>query len=472
VNTYAKTVGVALEPGSFQVTACANRLTNVGSNLYWNCALIQPQSGAGTVTSVGLSLPGTFTVSGSPVTSAGTLTAAWANQAANLVFAGPTSGGATTPTFRSLVSTDIANVNAASLTSGTIPNARFPATYPAGDGSGLTNLNASNLASGTVPNGRFPATLPAASGVNLTALNATQLTSGTVPNAAFPATLPAASGVNLTALNATNLGSGTVPAARMPALTGDVTTTVGTVATTLASTAVTPGTYADATHVGQFTVDAKGRLTNAVAVAITFPTVNLTSGVSGILPPANGGTGASTVPANGAIPIGNGTTYVSAQITGTTNQVVVTPGAGTITLSLPQSIATASKPQFACLTVGGSGCSGSEVLNYANGQVSPGYVSAGNCGAALTINFNAGGIQTSTLNAATCTFSFANPIAGNLYQLLVVQDATGGRLVTWPGTVSWFGGSAPTLSVGANKRDLCSFLWTGSAYLGSCLLGA
>lgn len=49
----------------------------------------------------------------------------------------------------------------------------------------------------------------------LTALNATQLTTGTVPDARFPATLPAASGVNLTALNAANLASGIVPDARM-----------------------------------------------------------------------------------------------------------------------------------------------------------------------------------------------------------------------------------------------------------------
>jgi hypothetical protein len=50
-----------------------------------------------------------------------------------------------------------------------------------GDGSLITALNATELTSGTVPNARFPATLPAASGANLTALNATQLTSGTVP---------------------------------------------------------------------------------------------------------------------------------------------------------------------------------------------------------------------------------------------------------------------------------------------------
>ena len=40
------------------------------------------------------------------------------------------------------------------------------------------------------------------SGANLTALNATQLTSGTVPDARFPATLPAVSGANLTGIQA------------------------------------------------------------------------------------------------------------------------------------------------------------------------------------------------------------------------------------------------------------------------------
>ena len=84
-----------------------------------------------------------------------------------------------------------------------------------GAGTSLTALNATNLGSGTVPDARFPATLPAASGINLTALNATNLGSGTVPDARFPATLPAASGINLTALNATNLGSGTVPVLRL-----------------------------------------------------------------------------------------------------------------------------------------------------------------------------------------------------------------------------------------------------------------
>lgn len=113
--------------------------------------------------------------------------------------------------------TSLADLNASNLTSGTVPDGRFPATLPAASGQNLTALNASNLASGTVPDARFPATLPAASGANLTALNASNLASGTVPDARFPATLPVANGSNLTNLNASNLASGTVPDARFPA---------------------------------------------------------------------------------------------------------------------------------------------------------------------------------------------------------------------------------------------------------------
>jgi len=71
-----------------------------------------------------------------------------------------------------------------------------------GSGNNLTALNANNLSSGVVPDARFPATLPAASGANLTSLNASELSSGTVPDGRFPATLPAASGVNLTNVSA------------------------------------------------------------------------------------------------------------------------------------------------------------------------------------------------------------------------------------------------------------------------------
>jgi dienelactone hydrolase len=111
---------------------------------------------------------------------------------------------------------NLTNLNADNLASGTVPDARFPATLPAANGSALTDLNATNLASGTVPDARFPATLPVISGANLTNLDADDLASGTVPDARFPATLPAASGVNLTALNASNVASGTLSSDRLP----------------------------------------------------------------------------------------------------------------------------------------------------------------------------------------------------------------------------------------------------------------
>jgi len=65
----------------------------------------------------------------------------------------------------------------------------------ANNGSNLTNLNATNLASGTVPDARFPATLPAISGANLTNLNASNLASGTVDNARLDADLAAIGGL-------------------------------------------------------------------------------------------------------------------------------------------------------------------------------------------------------------------------------------------------------------------------------------
>lgn len=63
--------------------------------------------GGGTVTSVGLSAPAELTVSGSPVTTSGTLGLSWASQTANSFFLGPASGAAAAPGFRAMVLADI-----------------------------------------------------------------------------------------------------------------------------------------------------------------------------------------------------------------------------------------------------------------------------------------------------------------------------------------------------------------------------
>jgi len=77
----------------------------------------------------------------------------------------------------------------------------------------LTALSASNLTSGTVPDARFPATLPAVSAANLTSIPAGNLT-GTVADA------------RISTLTASKL-SGALPAIDGSALTGIATTTGG-----------------------------------------------------------------------------------------------------------------------------------------------------------------------------------------------------------------------------------------------------
>lgn len=61
----------------------------------------------GTVTSVGLTVPGRQSVAGSPITSAGTLAVTDDPQNANEVFAGPSSGSPAVPGFRALVGDDL-----------------------------------------------------------------------------------------------------------------------------------------------------------------------------------------------------------------------------------------------------------------------------------------------------------------------------------------------------------------------------
>jgi hypothetical protein len=72
------------------------------------------ESFTGTVTSVALTLPSIFTVSGSPVTTTGTLSATLASQTAATVFAAP-AAAAGAPVFRALVAGDIPTLTAAKI---------------------------------------------------------------------------------------------------------------------------------------------------------------------------------------------------------------------------------------------------------------------------------------------------------------------------------------------------------------------
>lgn len=115
-------------------------------------------------------------------------------------------------------------VDAANITAGTLPDARLPDPLPAISGTALISLNATQLTSGTMPDGRFPALLPAACKVN-----AENITTGILPDAQFPLSLPVVNGGNLTGLNASALFSGTIPDDRFPS---SLPSTVGVNAST------------------------------------------------------------------------------------------------------------------------------------------------------------------------------------------------------------------------------------------------
>lgn len=81
-------------------------VTATGAFIRVNGSTLALGSSSGTVQSVAMTVPSIFSLTGSPITVSGTLGLSLANQSANLVFAGPSSGGASTPAFRSLVNAD------------------------------------------------------------------------------------------------------------------------------------------------------------------------------------------------------------------------------------------------------------------------------------------------------------------------------------------------------------------------------
>ena len=83
---------------------------------------------------------------------------------------------------------------------------------------------------------------------------------------------------------------------------------------------------------------------------------------------------------------------------------------------------------------------------------------AGNSSTALTLDWNNGNTQLVTLTG-NCTFTLSNPKDGFRYLIVLKQDGTGSRTVTWPSAVKWQAGTAPTLSTTAGKADLVTLVW-------------
>ncbi|MBI2900570.1 MAG: hypothetical protein HYY17_10315 [Planctomycetes bacterium] len=241
-------------------------LTNadLSANRTWNLPdadgtlALTSQLTGGTVTSVALSMPGQFTVGGSPVTTSGTLTATWSSQAANTVLAAP-DGAAGTPSFRALVAADIPNLDASKITTGTLADARLSSNVTLLNGAQTFTGQKTFSAGGTNDTLTFwPATVGAAT------------FAGTLTNADLSAdrtwTLPDAGGTLL-------VGSGA------GAYVSSVTGTNGITPTSASTGAVTLGlsaTFGDSTSYVQnqnagaqaadFRITGTGRLGGSLTV--------------------------------------------------------------------------------------------------------------------------------------------------------------------------------------------------------------
>jgi hypothetical protein len=66
------------------------------------------------------------------------------------------------------------------------------------------------------------------------------------------------------------------------------------------------------------------------------------------------------------------------------------------------------------------------------------------------------GIHDLTLTV-NCTLTFPTAVAGQSFTLVLRQGGSGSYTVTWPDTVLWDGGTAPTLSTTVASVDIFGF---------------
>ena len=75
-----------------------------------------------------------------------------------------------------------------------------------------------------------------------------------------------------------------------------------------------------------------------------------------------------------------------------------------------------------------------------------------------------------TFGAQNETITFTAPSKPCAGHLIIVQDSTGSRTITWNTTIKWVGQVVPTLTTTANGIDILSFLYDGTNWYGSASL--
>jgi len=118
------------------------------------------------------------------------------------------------------------------------------------------------------------------------------------------------------------------------------------------------------------------------------------------------------------------------------------------------------------ITANGNLLTSPKIQNYSESATIP-TISSGN----LTLNMANGNIfGPVALNANVTTLTISNPPAnGTAGSLTLLLKANGTALsVTWPASILWSGGTAPTLTSTANKTDVFTFITLdgGTSYIG------
>lgn len=123
-----------------------------------------------------------------------------------------------------------------------------------------------------------------------------------------------------------------------------------------------------------------------------------------------------------------------------------------------QTVKVASTPRFARLGLGQAADAGAKMI--AAGQYGTAQYTDTVTTGTWTTDWNNGNVHYVVLDNGSNTVTLFNPIGGFRYMLILKQPASGAAgTVTWPATVSWSYGTAPTLTSTNGKVDVITLVY-------------